>query len=110
MVVNHPPTHKSGTREERQRFSDHRMILARRDGLAIAKIIALRIDYYGVREHHIHFRAPIEKRRDLRKGAWKVLFVAIDVSQQLTRGAFESSVHGVVHPAVLFNERFDARI
>ena len=59
-------------------------------------------------EQYLHVRIAFEKILDDPETAGEVLFVAVEVGENISLGATIAAIDGVVHAIVLFNEGLDA--
>lgn len=80
------------------------MILQWHLHLAMPRITTFCINHHDVSKKDINFRLCFEKSRNCPQSAWKILLIAIQVSQDLAARTPKSPVHRIIHSLVLFDE------
>lgn len=80
------------------------------EGTPLADITTVRVHDEAIAESHVHFGMPRKKTFHFAKGAGQILFIAVEVGQQVAPGATISAVHRVIHAAIFFRPRADAWI
>src|ERR1043166_1029199 len=85
-------------------------IFPRHEGFSAANESSVLIDDDAVSEYHVRVRSSPKGLLHGRERAGQVLFIAIQVGQNLPLRSPETSVDRIIHPVVLFDERFNSLI
>src|SRR5882762_7461053 len=86
------------------------MIFKRHLHFSVAEVLALRVYYDHVSEEHIRLRMFLKKIPDGPQSARQILFVAVQVSQNVAAGPAQAPIDSVIHALVFFNESSDALV
>jgi hypothetical protein len=86
------------------------MIQQRRLDLAMVEVSALGIHHDDIAEDDIHLRVLSKKTPDGGECSHQVLFVAIEIGEDIARGAVQPAIDGVVHAGILLNKSADTGI
>ena len=78
--------------------------------MAVTDIIALGVGHNSAGKQDLDGGIPFKKILHRRQGTGQILLVAVQISQNIPRGATIAPVHRVIHALILFDERFHARI
>ena len=73
----------------------------------MTKIAAIFVHHDGIRQHHINLWMGIKIVAHCVERAWQVLLITIQISNDVSLGAFPTAIHGIVHALVFFDESLD---
>ena len=80
------------------------MVLERYLNFAMEQVVAPRIHNHEIPKNHIDPRIGLKKIMYPIQRAGQVLFVTIQISQNLAAGPSQSPVHRIIHALVLFHK------
>ena len=104
-----PPAKKHGARK-RGEVADPGVMEQGHLNLAVAEVFALFVHHDDVAEEHVHIGVLFKVARDFGECAGQVLFVAVEIGEDVAVRAAQAAVDGIIHSAICFNVRFDAGI
>src|SRR3984957_14233116 len=99
---------ENGTGQNRKSKPD--MLRMWRHRMAMANIFSFAIRDNAAGEGDFDFRIGFKKSGDIFKRAGQVLFVAIQIREDVAGRAAVAAIDGVIHSTVLFDERLDAPV
>ena len=69
----------------------------------VIQVLTIRVHHDDIAKQHVHIRVRLEKLLHALKRAGKILFIAVKVGKDVTGGAAETAIDGVVQqPPVTF--------
>ncbi len=78
--------------------------------MAVANILSLAVYDNRAGQGDFSLRVGLKKIMDSLKAAGQVLFIAIQISQDIATGPPVTAINCVIHALIFFNEGFDALV
>ena len=86
------------------------MVFKRHLDFSVTEVLALRIYHHHISEKHVRFGMFLKKLADRAQRVRQILFIAVQVSQDVAAGPAQAAIDSVVHALVFFNKGLDALI
>lgn len=99
---------KNGASEIGEAHSE--VMPAGQERFTMTKVITLRVHDDCVGKNRVHRRMLLEEIAHRGERAGKVLLVTIQVGNNVTSGAFETAVDGIIHAPIFLDESLDAAV